>query len=207
MTFLELEKKCRQRKIKKLVLYLGLFFIFAAAVFLVVKNYYTASNKPKNMPETKKPAVKTHKPVQAPKKANSVTYKKPVAKEKKINLILDLNITEPVKQQKENNQTKKVLPAVKKQVLIQSTTLPSFATCIALSKQYYSKGRYEEALKWAKNANIQNKKSADSWIMSAKSLYALGHKEKAVEILEIYYNYHKDDKIKELLREYNETVK
>ncbi len=207
MTFLELEKKCRQKRIKKLVLYTGVFFIFVAAGFLAVRNYYTDSNKPKHTPETKKPAVKTHgQTVKTLKKPNATVDKqKSAVKEKeikKISLILDLNITEPVKQQKEHNRTKKLLPAVKKHVLIQSKTLPSFDTCIALSKQYFGKGQYEKALKWAKNANIQNKKFPDSWIMSAKALYALGQKEKAVKILKIYYNYRKDKKVLDLIKAY-----
>jgi len=41
--------------------------------------------------------------------------------------------------------------------------------------------------------------------MSAKALYKLGKKEEALKILKIYYNYHKDEKVKRLMGELNES--
>jgi cytoskeletal protein RodZ len=207
MTFLELEKKCRQRKIKKIILYVCAVLIFAGVLFACAVKYFVPTPEKEKIPEVKRRDVKILKPVKSVKKENNaVKEAKPAEKEKKISLILDLNITEPAsKNKKDNNSSELRQKPLKSTTLIQTSALPSYQTCIALSKQFFSKGKYEESLKWAKNANIQNKKAEESWIMSAKSLYALGEKKKAVDILKIYLQYHKSVKVQDLLGEFNET--
>jgi len=71
-----------------------------------------------------------------------------------------------------------------------------------MAEKYYQKGEFKEAIKWAKNANIQNKKNPLSWIITAKALYKLGKKEEAIKILKIYNTYNSSKDIEELLRKY-----
>ena len=86
---------------------------------------------------------------------------------------------------------------------IKSKDLPPYETCIKLAKEYYEKGDYKQALKWAKNANIQDNTKASSWVITAKTLYKIGKKDEAVKLLEIYYSYTQDEKVKELIKNMN----
>ena len=83
---------------------------------------------------------------------------------------------------------------------IKSKELPPYETCIKLAKEYYEKGDYKQALEWAKNANMQDNTKPSSWIITAKTLYKIGKKDEAVKLLEIYYSYTKNEKIKNLIK-------
>jgi len=111
----------------------------------------------------------------------------------------------PKPKQEQAQQTSPVKVKKDNSFIMTAQTLPSFETCMALAKKYYQEGNYKEALKWAKNANTQNNKKPDSWIMSARALYKLGKKDEALKILKIYYNYHKDESVKKVMGEFNET--
>ena len=210
MTFLELEKECKKRK---------LFRIFKITVLVLTVTgvagfgYVFFQNKQIKKPKplknenniTERKTVKKEKTVNKPKK------QKPLHKEK-LKLIIDLNIsdvkekkTDRIKPSKQLNLKDKTTEIKKTEVSLKTTTLPSFQTCIKLSQKYYNEKNYKEALKWAKNANLQNNKNPLSWIMSAKALYKLGKKKEALKILKIYYNYHKDEKVKRLMGELNES--
>jgi len=152
---------------------------------------------------------------------NTTKQKNKTKKQIKLKLILDLNISrvktyKTLKKTNDKNKTKipkdkltnqpPLKPEIKKHSFIMKTkTLPPFDACMIMSKKFYREGKYKEALEWAKNANIQNNKKPDSWIMSAKSLYKLGKKEEAIKILKIYYNYQKDKNVLKLLKEFNEN--
>jgi len=206
MTFPELEKACKKRRLRKI---LGVFFVLiiitggAFAVYIQVLKTDTVEKKQKPPVITSvtkeqkkpKPEIKKNKTVQE-------EIKKP---KEELKLIIDLNISSA---KKLNKTSKKPVPVKTEQKKsenlsnskkIQTKTLPSYETCIALAKSYYEKGEYKKALNWAKNANIQNKEKPDSWILSAKALYKLGKKDEALKILKIYYNYHKDEKVKKLM--------
>jgi len=116
-------------------------------------------------------------------KKNS-NYIKPINKETKV-VIAPSNI-------KENNQNS----------IVQVESLPSYSKCINIAKRYLRKKRYKLALKWAKNANIQNKDLPDSWIVTAKALFYSGNKEKAIEILKVYLSYKDNKEMKKLLRKF-----
>ncbi|WP_459978013.1 CDC27 family protein [Nautilia lithotrophica] len=154
-----------------------------------------------------------NKTEQKKQEKNLTKVKKINENNEKLNLIIDLNISEPQKEQKNNlpkkeKNFKDTIPVnIKKEssFTMMAKTLPSYATCITLAEKYYQEGNYKEALKWAKNANIQNNKNPESWILSAKSLYKLGKKEEALKVLKIYYNYRKDEKVKKLMGELNEN--
>jgi len=234
MTFLELEKKCKKRKflkILKAVLFL-LLIISAGVYYIFINNNTVKKEKKQNLTvkqingtehkrqDTNTSTVKKTKKEQsfAIKQENGIkegnqekNHTKAVNNER-LNFIIDLNISEPheqIKKPKEKPKkfTKTASVKIKKEssFIMSTKKLPSYNTCIALTEKYYNQGNYKEALKWAKNANIQNNKKPESWILSAKSLYKMGKKEEALKILKIYYNYHQDEQIKKLMGKLNES--
>jgi len=213
MTFPELEKACKKRRLFK-ILRLILFLLFFAAaslsfVYFKTKNGLTERNVTKSNIETKKDFKEKNATKAAKIKIKNLQKQKKV---QELKLIIDLNVSEkkPVVQktnnvQKNSKKTEKTVQKPVEKASISSKTLPSYSTCIALAEKYYKQGDYKKALKWAKNANIQNNKKPESWILSAKALYKLGKKQSALNILKIYYNYHKDEKVKKLMGEINEN--
>jgi tetratricopeptide (TPR) repeat protein len=214
MTFLELEKECKKRRllrIFKIIIFLLILGVVLGCFLLqksqttkeVFKNLKkeTFLKKENNITNQDKNITKSKKILK------KETVKKPF--KEKLKLIIDLNISnsdkKPLMPSPKKSDVKKNKVVVKNETLLKTTTLPSFETCIKLSQNYYNEKNYKEALKWAKNANLQNNKNPESWIMSAKALYKLGKKEEALKILKIYYNYHKDEKVKLLLKELNES--
>jgi len=236
MTFQELEKICKRRRLYKKVRACVLAVLFAAVGIGV----FYINKKNQKIPAGKKSIKQDNniieKNIIINKTANKANFqKKPTALKKipkqKLELVLDLNFTEiennhninkytlkeekpkykekkpqPTKSKEQQTEKKPLKSANQKNYIIKSNTLPSYETCIKLSEKYFKEGKYNESLKWAKNANIQNKKDPLSWIMSAKSLYKLGKKSEAVKILKIYYNYRKDKEVEKLLREWNAAV-
>jgi len=197
MTFYELEKKCKERRRKKIIFFLvGILFagIIGAGIY-----YLIHISKPTT-------AIKKTNP-QKKENVKPVTNKR---EKEELKPIIDLNIKEPAIKPKEPVKIKKTKPAQKKEetssvkkssFIIETNSLPSFATCIALAKKYYAKKDYKNALKWAKYANIQNKKDPQSWIISAKSLYKMGKKKEALKVLNVYYSYTGSPEIKKLIEE------
>ena len=207
MTFYELEKECKKRKIRFLTGVLISVFI----LFLIPLIYYF--NKPQKK-EVKKIEKTEHKKMELPKIkveknitkdkniTEKITFSKPVLKQKEsFYPVIELNISEiknkkDIKKEKEPNENKR--EPVKRKILT-INNLPSYETCIKLAKKFYYTKKYESALKWAKNANLQNKNLPESWILTAKSLYKLNKKDEAIKILKIYYKYTKDKKILKLI--------
>ncbi len=89
---------------------------------------------------------------------------------------------------------------IKSKKIISSRKI-SFKECIQKANFYYNKKEYLKALEWAKNANLIDKDNPKSWIVTAKTLIAMGKKDEALSILKIYYSYHKDKKVKKLIGE------
>jgi len=208
MTFLELEKKCKKRRLLRSIKVLFLLLIILNISYFSYEFFFKNKEIKKinyiEKEEIKEKNVSTHKEV--------ISSKKEVPT---LKLFLDFNITsdkneikkvtKDEKMIKKNIKTKKELN--KEQVtkpFIKTTTLPPFDKCILLANKYYKEGNYKEALKWAKNANIQNNKKAISWILSAKSLHKMGKKEEAIKLLKLYYNYNKDEKVKKLMEQLSE---
>jgi tetratricopeptide (TPR) repeat protein len=222
MTFLELEKARKKRRLFKLFKYILIFFVLIGGIGFYyiynVKNIFSANeeNTKKSINKQINKNIIHADKNKTIKKHQNAQIKKQISK---LNLILDLNITEPLKTNKTkkiyNSKTNDEIGIKNNKILntnktnkifqIKSETLPSYETCMALAKKYYKEGNYNDALKWAKNANIQDNKKPESWIISAKSLFKLGKKQQALKILNIYYNYHKDKEVKKLMREFNEN--
>jgi predicted Zn-dependent protease len=202
MTFLELEKECKKRRLKKALK----FFIVLAVLFLFgfLAYSYLNSHASKPKPSQKKEVF----PKKTVKKDVNISKSKPLKAKKqkieKLSLYLDFNVTSLKKTGKIKKENTVQKPPQKKPVLLEANVLPSYETCIKLAEKYYMQKDYENALKWAKNANLQNNKKPQSWIISAKALYKLGKKHEAVRILRIYYNYSKNKEVLKLLKEMNE---
>jgi tetratricopeptide (TPR) repeat protein len=220
MTFFELEKECKKRRIIFLFLFI-IFVIFILIIaFYIYRNYLNKEvsrnlrknahiikkfNKPlnnnKEMNHTKKVSKIIIVQKVTNKEINNTEVNKTVKKENILKPIIDLNIinsdiyeNKTVLKYKKNHKE-----IINKSNVLNTSTLPSFKTCMLLAKNFYIGGDYENALKWAKNANIQDRNRPESWIMVAKSLYKLNKKNKAIEILQIYYNYTKNKKVLELI--------
>ena len=203
MNFLELERKCKKRrvfKILKLILLLFfLSFITLGAYFLYKNDFLLIKDQEqklaKNSIKEKIENKKSDKMLELKFETNFQelyqSYKNRIA-------------SKPKKENKLKRETKKEevekKDQVKEAIVIKSKNLPSYDVCIKLAKEYYEKGDYKQALKWAKNANIQNNKNASSWIITAKTLYKMGKKDEAIKLLEIYYSYTKNEKIKNLIK-------
>jgi len=226
MTFLELEKACKRRRVLRILKIL--FFLLLISAVCSGIWFYNSGNVKNNkqtseIKTSKKEFNKTNRVKKLEtEKANKI--EKTVRREEKnvrtLQLLLDLNLSVPkeekiIKNKTPRKEVKKVNTRVQKETknvsentriskenILKAKTLPSYDTCISLSEFYLKNGDYKEALKWAKNANVQNKKRPESWIMSAKALYAAGKKDEAVNILKIYLNYVHDKQAENLLKRY-----
>lgn len=78
----------------------------------------------------------------------------------------------------------------------------SYAIAIYISKQYYFDKDYKNAGIWAKRANQLDRNKEDAWLLYAKSVYALGDKEKAKKILKVFLQYKDSAKTELLLSEW-----
>jgi len=207
MTFYELEKECKKRKNRQLVIvFLSVFVL----MILIIAGYYfykdTKKVKPIKKTEVKKTEIK--KVVKEDKNiTKKAKPKKSVIKQlQTLSPIIELNFTEinsniklkEIKKQKKVTEINKTKPISKNKIL-SINNLPSYDTCIKLAKKFYLLKDYDNALKWAKNANLQNKSLPESWILTAKSLYKLNKKSEALKILKIYYKYTKNKKILKLI--------
>ncbi len=73
----------------------------------------------------------------------------------------------------------------------------TYKLAIKISKYYFEKRDYRKSLEWAKTANKIDNESEESWLLYAKSLYHLGDKESAIELLRVYLKFkHSKDAVK-----------
>lgn len=71
---------------------------------------------------------------------------------------------------------------------------PKFETALTIARDFYTKEDYAQAAVWAKKANQMNREAEEAWLLYARSYYAQGKKNEAIEVLELYLNY-KDSKV------------
>ena len=204
MTFYELEKKCKKKKLLKILFILILISIFAILCLVYFLEFAYATKKIKKSIGIKKPIE-----IKKMKKRTEIQQK-----EITISPSIDLNITQSqntsktavkiIKKIKNSFEQNKTTKSINKKVILQSSNLPSYKTCISIALKYLKQKDYQNALKWAKFANIQNKKDPLSWIISAKALYLSGKKEKAIKLLKIYNSYYNNKKIEKLIKEWSD---
>ena len=205
MTFYELEKKCKKKKIIKI--FFIFFLIIVIFLFLGVFCFFNYQKSKKTIPSSINVIQKSKK---VTKKIHKAVKKIHKTKQKEIRYVLpliDLNITQKnvfknkIKKNIEKNKTIQNNKQLKKEIILQTTNLPSYKTCISIALKYLDQKDYQNALKWAKYANIQNKKDPKSWIVSAKALYSLGKKDAAIKLLKIYNSYYNNKEIQKLIKE------
>jgi len=76
----------------------------------------------------------------------------------------------------------------------------SYAIAIRIAKEYYSKKDYKNSLVWAKKANNLDRRKTQSWVLYARSLYALGEKAKAVKVLMLYKRFASSAEVDRILQ-------
>ncbi len=204
MTFYELEKKCKKKKLLKILFILILISIFAILCLVYFLEFAYATKKIKKSIGIKKPIE-----IKKMKKRTEIQQK-----EITISPSIDLNITQSqntsktavkiIKKIKNSFEQNKTTKSINKKVILQSSNLPSYKTCISIALKYLKQKDYQNALKWAKFANIQNKKDSLSWIISAKALYLSGKKLEAIKLLKIYNSYYNNKKIEKLIKEWSD---
>lgn len=80
----------------------------------------------------------------------------------------------------------------------------SYAIAIYISKQYYFDKDFKHAGIWAKRANQLDRNKEDAWLLYAKSVFALGDKEQAKKILNVFLQYKDSAKTELLLSEWDD---
>lgn len=80
----------------------------------------------------------------------------------------------------------------------------TYDLAIKISEKYFEKKDFKNSLKWAKIANNINNEDEKSWILYAKSLYSLGDKKSAIEILKVFLQYKSSQTATRLLNKWIE---
>ena len=75
----------------------------------------------------------------------------------------------------------------------------TYSLAIKISQRYFEKKDFKNSLKWAKIANGIDNEDEKSWMLYARSLYNLGDKKSAIEILKVFLQYKNSTDAKILL--------
>ncbi len=98
-----------------------------------------------------------------------------------------LHVTPPITPQSAQNvriSTKKVSGIEELTALHERD--PRYETALKIAQHYFDQQEYLLASSWAKRANILDKEAQGAWLLYAKSEYARGNKERAMEILRLF---------------------
>ncbi|MRI58054.1 MAG: hypothetical protein C6H99_00940 [Epsilonproteobacteria bacterium] len=77
---------------------------------------------------------------------------------------------------------------------------PTKSLAILIAKKQYQKGEYKKALHWSMRASdLGGGKDKENWIIFAKSLYKLGKRQEAMEVLQSYLRHEDSAQIRSLL--------
>ncbi|UCN00783.1 hypothetical protein LCX93_02395 [Sulfurimonas sp. SWIR-19] len=151
-----------------------------------------------------------------------------LAKRKKLDYVIRAQNNDALQQEtvpEKKEKAKKAVPPLQIQKTAQQTALPmikvqnadtqelqkrfaqtpNYAVALVIARNYYEEGNYKKAIVWAKKANQLNKSDAGSWIIYAKSLYALHQDAKAKQLLHIYLQYENSDAAQSLLKQWEHT--
>lgn len=79
---------------------------------------------------------------------------------------------------------------------------PSYSIALAIARNHFKNGDYENSLKWAKEANTLDREKEDAWIIYAKSLYNLDKRESAKQVLAFYLKFQNSQQVQELLQKW-----
>jgi tetratricopeptide (TPR) repeat protein len=84
-------------------------------------------------------------------------------------------------------------------------TSPKYETALLNARELYAKNNFVDAAIWAKKANQMNREAEEAWLLYAKSYYAQGRKNEAMDVLMLYLNYKESKTAQELLRTWKST--
>lgn len=84
---------------------------------------------------------------------------------------------------------------------------PSFSRAIMISREFFNKEDFKNAAKWAKKANYIDREREEGWILYAKSIDALGQRDKAIKSLEIFLSFKNSDSARKLLKQLKRVQK
>lgn len=221
--FEDLEKRVKKIKLKKYIkVFLFLLVLVSSSGYFVAQNLTT-----NNL--LKKP-LHVNKPVKEKKVQQYEPIKEVRKKEEKIEVddtepkynTIKLNLNVPAIS-REENKTKVVEKKIilenevpkKKKLNMQVKEVKSvdallkrfeaagdFEAANSLASLYFENKKYDRSIYWSKKASKLDAKESSSWIIYAKSKYALGNKEEAIKALELYLDYFTSDEIKKLLNFY-----
>ena len=79
---------------------------------------------------------------------------------------------------------------------------PNYDIAMIIAHSYYKERDFNNAMIWAKKANRLDKSDAESWIIYARSFYALHQEDKARKLLHIYLQYENSEEVDKLLKEW-----
>ncbi len=79
----------------------------------------------------------------------------------------------------------------------------NYTLAMKIARSYYDKGDFQRALQWAKRANKLDREREGAWVLYARSLYALGRKKEARQLLGLYLEYHNSQSVQKLLSEWS----
>ncbi|MEA2099022.1 MAG: hypothetical protein U9P72_02730 [Campylobacterota bacterium] len=228
-SFENLQKRCKRYRLKKRVIVVLPIIITMAIVgaYLslekppkptVVKKEIVKVKKVVTPPTTVTKDVAYSLKVDTtyvPKPKTVITYAeyvapaKKVAPVKKAEPIKKIRAKEPVNTEVQEYYVDKKdskplsISVTKLQSVEQMVTLynkeKKYSLALKIAKSYYNSKEYSKALRWAKKANVLDRKDDGAWILYAKSEYAKGNHKRAVKILNLYLTNANSSKAQSLL--------
>ena len=218
--FLELEKKCKKLKIKKLLKYLILIILI---ISLIIGLYlFIQSKAHKSYIQENKTIIKITK-IKPVKKETNKTLKIKIIESKKIkekNKTIIKKVIKPIKIPEWNvqfnlneiNITKeiKIKSKVKKEInktivkenpnqMFKSETI-TVDKALKLAKFYYNNDDYQTSMKWCKIASNIDNSNEKIWKLYALNLEKLNQKQKAIKVLKTYLKYKDSSELEFILQ-------
>ena len=196
-----LSGKCKKYHLKKFLKKAFFIIIFLILLFSAYKLFtYFMQKGPKPLDEKKVENIKALKD-NKPKVEKKALQTDPTNKDIKYDLSMDDYTYTTTSTSKNSHKyiKKDSSENVKKSFSISTRSIDSiqnlldayknhktYALAIKISKYYYQNQNYDKSLSWSRKANKLDKKDDQSWIMYAKSEYALGNKHTAKNMLSLY---------------------
>jgi len=221
--FEDLEKRVRKLKLKR---YVKIFLLLATVTgvgFFVQNNMYlTGKQKPLHVKTILVKPLKT-KQVISPKKIKEIVIIKEDAKYETLNLSPRINLPKKVVHKqvvkkkvvikkeiivKEEKVFKKKISLHVKEVKTEDVLLARFKSSgdfdstMSLARFYFKEKKFVNSIFWSKKASKLSSSDDSSWLIYAKSKYAIGKKKEAIKALELYLQYFSSDDIMRLVQQY-----
>ena len=225
-SFENLQKRCKKYQLKKRVIVVIPIIVIVAIVSVLLSIDEKDKVTKKETLKTKKiitTPISTKKDVEYSLKVDTtyvpkektVSYKDYVAPVKKVESIKKPKPIKKVRYKEPKNKNIEEyyvdkryekplsISVTKLQSIDQMITLDNkernYSLALKIAKHYYASQEYSKALRWAKKANVLDRKDDGAWILYAKSEYAKGNHKRAIKILNLYLTNADSDKASALL--------